>query len=201
MIEKRISDLNLIFSTPVWTSIIPNHKQVNEKMFSYIKSIQSADPNGKIKSNINGWHSQYFNLEDEEPKFFINSISTTLSESFNDMDWDLKKSEIKITSMWSIINLKNASNARHIHPNNYISAAYYVKSPENSGDIVFHDPRSVTTFRYPKISERNTLNSNVFSIKPKEGLLVLFPSYLYHSVDFNRTEEERIVISFNINLL
>ena len=39
MMKKRISDLNLIFSTPVWTSIIANHKQVNEKMFSYIKSI------------------------------------------------------------------------------------------------------------------------------------------------------------------
>ena len=40
-----------------------------------------------------------------------------------------------------------------------------------------------------------------FSIEPKEGLLVLFPSYLYHSVDLNRSGEERIVISFNINLI
>ena len=201
MIEKRISDLNLIFSTPVWTSIIPNHKQVNKKMFSYIKSIQSADPNGKIKSNINGWHSQYFNLEDEEPKFFINSISTTLSESFNDMDWDLKKSEIKITSMWSIINLKNASNARHIHPNNYISAAYYIKASKNSGDIVFYDPRSANTIRFPNVSNTNKLNSNIFSVQPEEGLLVLFPSYLHHSVNINNSEEERIVLSFNIDLI
>ena len=78
------------------------------------------------------------------------------------MGWDIKNQEVKITSMWSIINKKNASNARHIHSNNYISAAYYVKTQENSGDIVFHDPRSVTTFRYPKISKRNKLNSNVY---------------------------------------
>ena len=74
------------------------------------------------------------------------------------MGWDIEKNELKITGMWSIINPSNASNARHIHSNNYISAAYYVKAPENCGDIVFHDPRSVTTFRYPKISKQNKLN-------------------------------------------
>ena len=96
---------------------------------------------------------------------------------------------------------QNASNARHIHSNNYISSAYYVKAPHKCGNIIFYDPRSVTSFRYPKITNPNQLNSTVFSVQPKEGLLVLFPSYLYHSVDMNQTDEERIVISFNINLI
>ena len=49
--------------------------------------------------------------------------------------------------------------------------------------------------------EYKLINSNFFSITPKEGLLVLFPSYLHHSVDMNKAEEERIVISFNIDLI
>ena len=102
--------------------------------------------------------------------------------------------------MWSIINKESASNSRHIHSNNFISAAYYVKAPESCGDIVFHDPRSSAVIRHPKILKPNKLNSNVFTIQPKEGLLVLFPSYLHHSVDLNRSKEERIVISFNIDL-
>jgi len=198
--KKRISDLNLIFPTPVWTSIIANHKQINEKMFSYIKSIQSSDPVGKLKSNLKGWHSENFNLEDKEPKFFLDSISTSLNESLNDMGWDLKKSEVKVTAMWSIINHKNTSNARHIHPNNYISAAYYLKAPENSGNINFHDPRSANAIRFPTALNANKLNSNIFSVQPKEGLLVLFPSYIHHSVNINNSEDERIVISFNIDL-
>ena len=198
---KRKSELNLVFSTPIWTGLILNYQELNIKMFKYIKDLQIQNPKGITKSNVFGWHSEDFDLENEQPKYFINSISTNLNEAFIDMGWDLKNQEVKVTSMWSVINKKNASNARHIHSNNYISAAYYVKTPENGGDIVFHDPRSVTTFRYPKIAERNTLNSNIFTIQPKEGLLVLFPSYLYHSVDLNRSEEERIVISFNINLL
>ena len=200
MTEKK-SELHLTFSTPIWTSIIPNYKDVNERMFKYIKLLQSNNPNGIAKSNLSGWHSPYFNLEKDEPLFFVNSIATSLNEVFRGMGWDLKNQETKITSMWSIINKQNASNARHIHSNNYISAAYYVKAPQKCGNIVFYDPRSVTTFRYPKISTPNKLNTNIFSIQPKEGLLVLFPSYLYHSVDMSKTDEERIVISFNINLI
>ena len=170
-------------------------------MYNYIKSLQSKNPEGITKSNLLGWHSPYFDLEKDNPRYFVNSIAGSVNVVFKDMGWNLKDQETKITSMWSIINKKNASNERHIHSNNYISAAYYVKAPNNCGDIVFHDPRSEATFRHPKISKLNRLNSNVFMIKPKVGLLVLFPSYLYHSVDLNKTDEERIVISFNINLV
>ena len=195
------SDLNLIFPIPVWTSLISNSKELNQKLFKYIKSLQAANPKGIYKSNIKGFHSEDFDLKNEDVVFFINSISESLNKTFADMGWDLEKNKVKITSMWSIINKKDASNARHIHSNNYLSSAYYVRAPKNCGNIVFHDPRSVTTFRYPKIAKPNNLNTNVFSVEPKEGLLVLFPSYLYHSVDLNRSGEERIVISFNINII
>ena len=199
--NNRVSDLNLIFATPIWFSLVPYHKEINENMFSYIKSLQTSNTVGITKSNSNGWHSENFDLNEQEPRFFTNSISSLLNESLNDMGWDLEKNKTKITSMWSIINKKNAGNTRDIHPNNFISAAYYVKAPKESGDIVFHDPRSANTIRYPIISKANKLNSNIFSVQPKEGLLVLFPSYLHHSVNKNDSEEERIVISFNINLI
>ena len=44
------------------------------------------------------------------------------------------------------------------------------------------------------------LNAQVNGITPKEGALVLFPSYLDHSVNENRSKEERVVISFNIKI-
>ncbi len=198
---KKKSELHLTFSTPIWLSEIPNYKDVNDKMFKYIKALQSQNLDGILKSNLLGWHSPYFNLESDEPRFFINSIATSLNKVFRDMCWDINEQETKITSMWAVINKQNASNARHIHSNNYISAAYYVKAPQNCGNIIFYDPRSVTSFRYPKISKTNKLNSNIFSVQPREGLLVLFPSYLYHSVEMSKTDEERIVISFNINLI
>jgi uncharacterized protein (TIGR02466 family) len=199
--KEKTTELKLTFATPIWTSIIPRHKGVNEKMFIYIKSLQKKDRPGINRSNLLGWHSNNFDLELEQPRFFVNSISPQLNSVLTDMGWDLKKQEVKITGMWTIINKKNSSNAIHIHSNNYISAAYYVKAPKNCGDIVFYDPRFAATYRYPKISKTNKLNSNIVSFQPQEGMLVLFPSYLQHSVNVNKTDEERIVISFNINLI
>ena len=37
-------------------------------------------------------------------------------------------------------------------------------------------------------------------MEPEEGKLLLFPAYLQHSVDENLSDDERIVISFNIDI-
>ena len=201
MTTKRLSELNLFFPTAVWTSKNKNHNEINKNILQYIKNLKNLDPKGLQKSNQKGWHSQDFNMQDKEPINFFNSIGPAINECLLDMGWDLQTQEVKVTSMWSIINKSDATNARHVHGNNFISAAYYVKAPENCGNIVFHDPRSEPTFYHPKIAKPNNLNTNIVTIKPEEGLLVLFPSYLHHSVDVNRSNDERIVISFNIKLV
>ena len=103
------SELINLFPTPLWTSIISNFQEVNKKMYQYIKSLQSQNKSGMTKSNLVGWHSDYFNLNEEEPRFFINAISSYLNNVFNEMGWDVKNQEVKITNMWSIVNIKEAS--------------------------------------------------------------------------------------------
>ena len=70
---------NLLFPTPVWTLELENFKPTNEEMYNYIKNEQSKDSSGINKSNIKGWHSKDFNLEDNEPKNFIKFISSYIS--------------------------------------------------------------------------------------------------------------------------
>ena len=200
MTEQKV-DLNLFFPTPVWASIINNYKHVNQKIFSYIDELKTNDPEGVRRSNFKGWHSKDFELNNENVIIFVNAISTKLNKALIDMNWDLKNQTVKITSMWSIINQKHALNERHIHGNNFISGAYYVKAPSDCGNICFYDPRSGPTFSHPKTTGPNKLNATVHSIKPEDGLLVLFPSYLHHSVETNLSDEERVVISFNVNLI
>ena len=117
-----------------------------------------------------------------------------------DMNWDKQKQISKINNMWAIINTGGSANLRHQHGNSTISGAYYVRAPINSGDIVFYDPRPAPVYSHPNVVNPNILNAQVNSITPKEGALVLFPSYLDHSVNENQSKEERIVISFNIRI-
>ena len=192
---------NLLFPTPVWTINLDNYKEINDQMYNYIKSNQNSDEIGISKSNIKGWHSKDFNLSEKDPQNFITFILPAIEKVMNDMGWDKEKQTAKISNMWAIINTGGAANLRHQHGNSTISGAYYVKAPNNCGDIVFYDPRPAPVFSHPNSNKPNTLNAMVNSISPVEGGLVLFPSYLEHSVNSNKSKEERIVISFNVSLI
>ena len=198
--NENVSNINLVFSTPIWASLINNYEELNINILKYVKSIQENDPIGTSKSNISGWHSKNFNLNDKDVEKFFEAIKPNMNVAISDMGWDDNQNEIKVTSAWSIINKRSASNSRHIHSNNYLSAAYYVCAPKDCGDIIFYDPRDAKVIRKPSKIIANKLNSEVVNISPQAGLLVLFPSYLHHSVEENKSNNDRIVISFNIDI-
>ena len=192
--------MHLFFSTPVWTSKIENYEKINKQMLEYILDLQKKDLEGVTKSNFKGWHSKNFDMKNEQPKNFIEGIKRNINISLNDMGWDLTKQNVKIQSVWAIINEKDAWNQKHHHSNSDLSAAYYVSAHENCGDIVFYDPRPAPVHNHPTSKTPNKLNATVNSIKPEPGMLVLFPSYLEHSVNPNLSNKKRVVISFNISL-
>ncbi len=192
--------MHLFFSSPIWASKIDNYEKINESMLNYIMKLKEKDPSGVSKSNFKGWHSRDFDLKNEEPKNFIDGIKKNINFALNDMNWDLNKQSVNINNLWAIINEKGAWNQKHHHSNSDLSAAYYVSAHENCGDIVFYDPRPAPVFKSPIAKSPNNLNATINSIKPEAGMLVLFPSYLEHSVNPNLSNKKRIVISFNINL-
>ena len=192
--------MHLFFSTPIWTSKIDNYEEVNLEMIDYITDLQTNNPEGIIKSNFKGWHSKDFDMKEEQPKKFIEAIKKNINTALTDMNWDLERQAVKIKSLWAIINEKDAWNQKHHHSNSDLSAAYYVAAHENCGDIVFYDPRPAPVHNHPISKSPNKLNATVNSIKPEPGMLVLFPSYLEHSVNPNLSDKKRIVISFNLSL-
>ena len=199
--QNRISNLIKLFSTPVWSGMLNDYKDLNKILLDYINELKKKSPQGFKKSNNLGWHSNNFNLGDDVPKKFLDKAKPMIKESIDDMKWDLEFLTSRITNMWSIINPKNSSNLRHTHPNSFLSSAYYIKAPKNCGHLILHDPRSAPTYKTAKTTKVSELNNDEYSITPQEGLLVLFPSYLHHSVGMNESDEDRIVLSFNIDLI
>ena len=193
--------MHLFFSTPVWINEINNYENLNSELKDFIYKEKEKNPKGTKKSNVIGWHSNDFDLKDERLKNFVGEISKNIGGAINDMGWDLETQIAKITSMWAIINNKDAFNEKHHHGNSALSAAYYVKADKNAGNIIFFDPRQANVFYHPYSKEVNNINAQVQSVTPKAGTLVLFPSYLEHKVNPNLSDEERIVISFNVSLI
>ena len=104
----------------------------------------------------------------------------------------------EITGCWATVLAKGAEHKAHSHPNNYLSGVYYVRTPPGADTINFHDPRNQAGVIRPPIVELTAENTDQVVVRVTNGTLLLFPSYLEHSVDANASEEERVSISFNV---
>ncbi len=190
-----------LFPSPIFHLKVKNYKEVNDELKSYILDLKTKDNKGQKKSNYGGWHSPFFNQEDKPLQKFIEIVKNFLKEIIvNEMGWEYNAEKVHIAVMWSIINKKNSFNIQHNHPNSFLSAAYYIQTSENSGSINFFDPKEQKNIRYPKIKNFTELSAAVTSLEPKEGDLLIFPSYLYHSVSENLSDNDRIIISFNVDI-
>jgi uncharacterized protein (TIGR02466 family) len=105
---------------------------------------------------------------------------------------------LEITGSWATVLAPGASHRAHSHPNNFLSAVYYVRVQEGADRINFHDPRAQTYVIRPPVTALTAENTDQVVVKVENGLLLLFPAYLQHSVDANESAAERVSLSFNL---
>ncbi len=105
---------------------------------------------------------------------------------------------VEITGCWATVLARGAAHKAHSHPNNFLSGVYYVRTRPGSDAINFHDPRTQAGVIRPPVVELTAENTDQVVVRVTNGTLLMFPSYLEHSVDANANEEERISVSFNV---
>ena len=107
--------------------------------------------------------------------------------------------EPRLGNMWANINYKGGYNRPHIHPNSLFSGVYYVKSQPNSGKLVCNDPRpGIQTNMPTRVKGQPPKHLwREIHLDPKEGRILMFPSWLWHCVEPNESNDIRISVSFN----
>ncbi|HUQ52809.1 MAG TPA: putative 2OG-Fe(II) oxygenase [Gammaproteobacteria bacterium] len=95
---------------------------------------------------------------------------------------------------WSVRLRQNGFHVNHLHPEGWLSSAYYVAVPAESADpaqqsgwLKFGEPALPVPGAGP-----------AYSVKPQPGRLVLFPSYMWHGTTAIRGTETRLTMAFDI---
>jgi len=202
---------NQYFPTQIFSFQLPDivAEPANSALLEAIYSERSRDCKGIQRSNhrgLGGWHS-HNNLHKEVPYRQLVGLVNSSCDSISKKNGYHKGSSLKIGTMWSIINPPGSSNRSHIHPNCIWSGCYYVHAPENSGNIDFTDPRTQNLMNPPRYLPNKKRQRSCWSkvnFTPAAGKLLIFPSWLYHSVAPNLSTEkgkrgERVVIAFNLS--
>jgi len=113
--------------------------------------------------------------------------------------------ESGINSAWIVSQYENEYNPLHNHTGCDISAVIYLKVPDVKGRRNLeskkgkNDSDGDITFIHSATSQRNfdIFEKGMMTIQPTSGLLVMFPSYLLHTVYPFIGEGERRCLPFN----
>ena len=156
----------------IFTSMIVD-PQMSEDIEKEIRDMgDKQDHKTNVKAQMTEWNMQ------DKPGFikfkeYIYPMIEFISKKYYN-----RTISPRISDMWGMIYRKGDHAIVHDHWPALWSGVYYIKSPENSGELYF--PQLKQTFQ------------------PKENMLVLFNGATRHGVKENLSNEERVAISFNV---
>ena len=188
-----------LFPTIIHQFDVNGFDEIQNQLIDYAYQFKNKNPEGVKISNNGGWQSPSFDVNDENDllqSFIINCLSNfpNIDKSINfDVD------------AWININKPGDYNTKHYHPNCHLSGVLWVKTPEECGRIQFQSPVEFQTYTEVKSYTKEFKNSNnyfhTYYFLPIEGRMLVFPSHLQHEVLENKSNEDRISVSFNIDLI
>ena len=125
-------------------------------------------------------------------------IDKCLKETINTIQMEDIDYDITYNESWYHVTKTNGMHEPHIHPSCSWCGIYYLKAGnDDSGHTVFENPTKSTYI------DRGNLflnNMSTTRIKPQDGMLVLFPSYLSRYQALYKGTEDRIVVAFNASV-
>ena len=184
------------FPTPIYIKDLPNAVQLNQYLEQQIVKWSQTDPEGKKRTNVNGWHSKTDMNQKEE-------YNPLTRELFNMQEEIYQKENLSrkpvCGNMWANINYPGCFNRPHLHPNSLFSGVYWIKTPIKSGNLMLYDPRPGIHTTMPNRKEGKMPPElwREIHYEPKAGRCIMFPAWMWHEVRTNESNDTRISVSFN----
>ncbi len=169
------------------------HEPIDASALGLLHSLRQGLPELKPGE---AWQSGHALQRREELRELCDCVSRAAASVLQFLN--IGERAIEITGCWANLYAPCAAHRAHSHPNNYLSAVYYVRTWPGADSINFHDPRSQTGVIRPPVTELTAANTDQVVVRVSNGTLLVFPAYLHHSVDANASGEGRVSVSFNL---
>nr|WP_256213522.1 TIGR02466 family protein [Sphingobium sp. YR768] len=200
-----------LFPTPLVSVVHPDASRLSAALKAAILDRESSHP-GVSHSNEGGWQSSddllVWTCEAGQQLIdFATELANMLSAVWHPERGLLEADLAWTFNAWANVNRTGHGNAQHAHPGAYWSAVYWVDDGmaghegDLGGELEFADPRgSVATMLSSelKMKVEGCLDAGLaHRISPRTGKLVMFPSWLLHSVRRFTGAGPRVSIAIN----
>ena len=178
------------------TIIYAKDVNLDNRLFEREVIAWSKKDGGINRTNVNGWHSQTNMHEIPVFKPLVDELFIMQEQVFAE-EW--LESGATMGNMWANINPPGGYNMPHVHPNSHFSGVYYIKAPKDSVNLVFNEPKTGAHMVMPRRKEGKPPSHlwKEVHVDPLEGRIIIFPSWLWHCVQPNKSNDIRISVSFN----
>lgn len=186
-------NLNIWFPTVVGTSYFPGAGAYADRMTSHLEKIEDTSNQTFFPHKIH--QDENFRLLNDWVKQEINKYCE--AHTFKNL---------KVMNSWFNDYKKGDAQHSHFHPGSMITAVYFLKGSPDDVPLVIKsplpadmmNPRDVDPSRPDQ--NYNDLTAENLIIKPEQGLLVIFRSFIEHEVGLKITKEPRITITYLYSL-
>lgn len=209
MLTDQPAGPQFLFPTPVILHDLDGADYLNQDLAERIQAKRAEDP-GIKRSNYGGWHSEVDMMvwAEDAARILLGEAINVSSQQTADVHPHGKRDFEFDAQMWANISGPGNSNQMHCHPGAMWSGVYYVDVGEDEtgvdveGELLLLDPRFPMNVMYmPELVNKYADGKPQYAqvpIRPKNGRMVLFPSWLKHSVRPYIGTRERISIAFNL---
>jgi len=146
-----------------------------------LKLINQANINNTLKESKTD-----FNLDQSNHEYkyiFYSMIKSAMLDIKKELSFNDYIVKIITNNIWFAQYNKNNYHNWHTHSNTNFSNIFYLENETN-----------ITTTFY------DFINKKEYNIKTKEGDLLMFPGYIIHKSNINKTDKRKTVIVFNSNI-
>ena len=197
--KAKSCDIKTLFPTLLGRVEFDEYESINSRIVDYVRECERE---GKISDSRsdgttnwgNGFQIQLFREKVPVIEEFMPFISQALEGFLDSVGLSaIKKMQAELTTAgWIVVARDGSYNAPHVHPHGTFSSIYHVQVPDRpspEGYLEFINPTGSAALQsFGHASEL---------VQPKEGTLLIIPSYLMHGVHPFQGEGERI--SLNID--
>lgn len=200
------------WTTPLFIATNPYHKLLKDALLAEIYADADAaehDINSRVAEQAKrGLSESDLSLlardqaDIQTLNTFLEELVSIVADDVNRDYWpEQAEGHAEITESWYHITRAGGYHDAHSHPNCSWCGIYYLEPGDSdfnqrSGLNRFYDPRS-NADHYQDAGSAYLSNNGIFDFEPREGQVVIFPSYLKHSALPYFGERDRIVIAFN----
>ena len=181
---------------PIDQSIVDNTTKLVKKFIEDTKFTEPSAP-GELLTTFYKDKNFLGRIGDKDLLSFINKSTR---QYLNLLGYD-PNCYIEITS-WLQVNQPYSYFVRHDHYGALVSGVLYLEVPKEGGDLLFNNPlecrRMSNTFFERIKKEENEFNYGHVKYHATIGEMIMFESWLQHTVTQNFSQENRIAVAFNI---